>query len=224
MRSTLIVITGLLALTVGQANGATTFGPVPYLQMSDVPSGLFVGTPVFQDFENPDGPWEVGFSIPDCGSRIGPKFISGDGVPVTDSVDVDDGAIDDDGTMGSSWFCRQESLTIQFDSPVLAAGFAFTDGDRRLTNVKVEFFGGDGSPIGTIDAGDIVDEVYTGTTGEDRYLGIRATQELVSKIRISIDAGTGLEIDHIKFEPVPEPSAGLLVAFAALGLTGWRRR
>ena len=125
-----ILAAALACLVAASAQAATIVGPTPYLDITDTPDGVFHdgATVCVQDFEDADGPWEIGFSI-DVGQRIGPKFISGDGVPVTDSVDADDNAIDGDGTMGSSWFAPTRHLMITFDEETTAAAFAFTDAD-----------------------------------------------------------------------------------------------
>ena len=204
-------------LTFGFTTGVkavTTVGPLPYLSIDDTPGGIFSpDVPVsVQDFESEEGPWQTGFDIA-CGMRIGPGYVSGGGFPVTDSVDGDDGEFDGSGLMGGSWFCPSNQMTIAFREPVDAAGFVFTDGDRRLTNVRVEFQASDGSVLSAIDGGDFVDDVYTGTTEEDRFFGHASAG--IASISISIDAGNGMEIDHIQYQAIPEPATGLL---AVLGL------
>ena len=209
------------------ANAATIIGPTPYLALSDTPEGVFSDGHLVcaQDFEDADGPWEVGFSI-DFGQRIGPKFTSGQGVPVTDSVDADDNSIDGDGTMGSSWFSATRGLTITFDDPTPSAGFVFTDADSRATTVTVTAYAEDGTELISETFDSFFDDVFTGTTQEDRFFGVVGMDgETIKRLSVSIDRGNGIEIDHVQFaKPIPEP-ATMTLAFLAVGsLLGLRRR
>ncbi len=212
----------LLCMCSVHVEAVTTFGPTPYLSAADTPAGIFAAGQIvhLQDFEAADGPWEVGFTI-NKGHRIGPNFISGVGVPVTDSVDADDSTIDGDGSTGASWYTPTKDLTITFDEPVAAAGVVWTDGDRLLTNVKVEFIGLENSVIVTTNGGDIADNVFTGTTAEDRFFGaLSGASEMITAIRVSIDQGSGIEIDHVQFaQVVPEPSS-LWLSLFGIGIWG----
>ena len=218
---------GLVWLVAVSCHAATITDPIPYLSISDTPDGFFdhPGVYCFQDFENPDGPWEAGFTI-DAGMRIGPKFISGAGIPVTDSVDADDNAIDGDGTMGSSWFSRTVSLSITFDDPTWIASFVLTDGDLRATKVTVSAYDSDNNLLVSRDYdADFLDDVYTGTTQEDRFFGVNGGDTPVKRISVAIDAGNGLEIDHIQFlKPIPEPASIALLTLGLFALCGMRSR
>lgn len=217
-------------LLAGVAQAATIVGPTPYLAQTDTPAGVFpAGADVhLADFEDADGPWQVCFTI-DRGQRIGPGHVSGDNVPVTDSVDADDNAIDGDGTMGSSWFTPSSHLSITFDDATPAAGFVLTDADSNAQNITIEAYdlGGDLLMSQTYDAG-FMDDVFTGTTQEDRFFGITGmNDELIKRIRVSIDRGTGIEIDHLQFvkgNPVPEPAGFALCLCGLIGLGAARRR
>lgn len=221
----------LLALAVcciaAVANAATIIGPSPYLALSDTPDGVFSSDHLVcvQDFEDADGPWEVGFSI-DFGQRIGPKFTSGQGVPVTDSVDADDNSIDGDGTMGSSWFSATRGLTITFDDPTPSAGFVFTDADTRATTVTVTAFAEDGSELVTQTFDSFFDDVFTGTTQEDRFFGVVGMNgETIKSLSVSIDQGRGIEIDHVQFaKPIPEPASMTLAMLGLASVLRLRRR
>ncbi len=221
------LLTAAFCCIAAFANAATIVGPSPYLALTDTPEGVFDSDHLLcvQDFEDADGPWEVGFSI-DFGQRIGPKFTSGQGVPVTDSVDADDNSIDGDGTMGSSWFAATSGLTITFDEPTPSAGFVFTDADRRATTVTVTAYAEDGSELVTGTYDSFFDDVFTGTTQEDRFFGVVGMDgETIKRLSVRIDQGRGIEIDHVQFvKPVPEPATIALAFTAACGLLGLRRR
>ena len=228
----LIRAVGLCCLMAAAAQAATIHGPSPYLSLDNTPEGIFVlganDTLHVEDFEDPDGPWEVCFSI-NVGQRIGPKFVSGDNVPVTDSVDADDNAIDGDGTMGSSWFTSGRTMMLTFDDPTKATGFVLTDADNDATQVTIKAYGADGSELvsQSYDT-DFLDDVFTGTTQEDRFFGVTAMgNDYIKRVQISIDQGEGIEIDHVqlvKTETIPEPSAIALAGLGLLGLLCFRRR
>ena len=222
----------LCCLMAAAASAATIHGPTPYLSLDNTPEGIFVlganQTLNVENFEDPHGPWEVSFSI-DFGQRIGPLFLSGDNVPVTDSVDADDNAIDGDGTLGSSWFTAGRTMMLTFDDPTTAAGFVLTDADSQASQVRITAYGADGSELVSQSyATDFSDDVFTGTTQEDRFFGVTAMDnELIQRIQISIDAGSGIEIDHVqlvKTEAIPEPTAVALLGLGLMGLLRFRRR
>lgn len=203
-----------LLLAAGSLRAATISQPIAYRSPRDAVGFWQGAVPELQDFEAPDGPWETGFTL-DCGLRWAPGLRSLDGVLIVDSVDADDGLIDGSGTMGASWSCPASSLTIQFDHPVTQAGFVWTDSDRALSNVNIQVLGSDmRSQLAEMNAGDLADDYSTGTTAEDRFFGVKA-DEGIGAIRISIDKGTGIEIDHVAML-VPEPSASLLAIIGAL--------
>ena len=209
------------------ANAATIVGPTPYLALSDTPDGVFSDNHLVcvQDFEDADGPWEVGFSI-DVGQRIGPKFTSGQGVPVTDSVDADDNSIDGDGTMGSSWFAATGELTITFDVPTPSAGFVFTDADKTANTVTITAYAEDGTELISQSFDAFFDDVFTGTTQEDRFFGVVGMAgEMIKTLNVAVDQGRGIEIDHVQFvKPIPEPATLGLISTGCLGLLQLRRR
>ena len=226
MKNTIIALA--VCLCTGLADAATIVGPTPYLALSDTPAGVFSDDHLLcvQDFEDADGPWEVGFSI-NVGQRIGPKFTSGQGVPVTDSVDADDNSIDGDGTMGSSWFSATRGLTITFDEPTPSAGFVFTDADKNAETVTVTAFAEDGTELISQSFDAFFDDVFTGTTQEDRFFGVVGMDgETIKRLHVTIDQGNGIEIDHVQFvkpEVVPEPTAFALLLASFCGLLRLRR-
>ena len=220
-----LALSAIVCLASSIASASTIVGPLPYTSVLDRPAGFFsIDAGELLCLEDFEGDAEPGYRV-DIGERIGPKTISGDGIPVTDSVDGDDGAIDGDGVMGSSLFSEMRTLQVTFDTPSTAVGFALTDGDNDATKIIVEGFSETGELVCEHTFDSFFDDVFTGTTAEDRFIGLQAP-EGISRLRISIDRGEGIEIDHLQFiKPVPEPSALAVACSAALGgLSLVRRR
>lgn len=221
----------LVGLVPLAANAApVSFGPIPYLSSADTPADFFSQLCALQieDFE-PDSGGSYspnGFLTLGPGERIGPDFMSGsEGVSV-DSVDGDDSlGIDGDGSKSWAWYSGStRSITVAFGAPVTSAGFVLTDGDKAATNVIVEVFGSTGSMTTVVDAG-FLDNSYNGETAEDRFIGFRDPDGITS-LTISINAGLGIEIDHIQWQncAVPEPSSMGLGLLGLASLLGLRRR
>ena len=189
-----------------EPTGALFFGPEPYFSVEDTPGDFFVPgcstcSVHLEDFE--DAILDPAIQI-SSGQIIGPNFSSG--IPfVTDSVDADDGTIDGTGQSadgGHSWYAIGNTIQISFTASVSAAGLVWTDGDTRLRNVIFEAFDQNGASLGTIDAGDLSDDSYQGTTGEDRFFGIRygdGRAQGISSIHLHNIGGAGIEIDHIQY-------------------------
>lgn len=209
--------------------GTTSFGPTAYLEAGDTPSGFYCTTcsdPLhIEDFE--DGMLDAFLTI-DNGDVFMPFGTTGTDEPITDSVDGDDGSVDGSGLAGYSWYTGSvRNVTITFASTVTSAGLVFTDGDLLSTNVALEAFDTNGVSLGVIDAGDLADGTYTGETAEDAFLGFHDMDGAISYITLSIDAGSGIELDHIQWQDcacVPEPATAMMAVFGLLGLCGWRRR
>jgi len=207
---------------------AIRFGPTPYLELGDTPTGFFDGSFPFhiEDFEDEvTDPFLT--IIP--GDTLPPNSSSGDPGVSTDSVDGDDGVVDGDGTDGWSFFAAgTKTTTVTFGSSVTSAGLVFTDGASPSTNVMLEAFNGAMS-LGVINAGDLADDFFDGTTGfgsqedEDNFLGFLDLDGITS-LKISIDAGIGIEIDHIHWQNVPEPASLGSALMGLIGLVGLRRR
>lgn len=189
------VRTGLGACALGlvlaaSAKAAEFFGPLPYLSAADTPTGFAGGATVIEDFED---------------ASIAPDLITS-GVTlivpgsITDSVDADDGTIDNDGRGGHSLFGA--SVRIGFASPLpTSAGMVWTDGSP--SQVTFEAFGPGGESLGTVGPVMLGDGSISGTTGEDRFFGVRDALG-ISAIRLSSSAV--MEIDHVQFSPRVEPA------------------
>lgn len=223
------MLVGVLPLA---SYAATSFGPTPYLQAGDTPADFYCHQcpdPLhIEDFE--DNALDAFLTI-DNGSILPPNSMSGASLPVTDSVDGDDGSIDGNGNAGHSWFTGADGavdrmLVISFGSTVTSAGLVFTDGDDNSSSIKLEAFDINGLSLGLIDAGDLADSTYTGETAEDRFLGFHDLTGIAS-LKLTMDAGTGIEIDHVQWQNcqcVPEPAALGMMGFAGMGLLVLRRR
>ena len=231
MRFSRLLAIGMLCGLLSAANAATSFGPTPYLEEGDAPADFYCDLcPIhLEDFE--DNVLDPFLTI-DNGSILLPNATSGTNVPVTDSVDGDDGSVDGTGISGHSWFTGAEgivdrTLSITFDATVTSAGFVFTDGDPLSTSFMLEAFDDMGNSIGILDAGDLADDEYTGQTAEDRFLGFQ-DYDGIAKLTLTMDAGQGIEIDHIQWQNcaqcVPEPATFGVLGFALIGLLGFRRR
>lgn len=225
-----VLLTGILPIV---AQAATAFGPTPYLQTGDTPIGFYCpqcSDPLhIETFE--DNALDSFLTI-DNGDILLPNTFSGLADPVTDSVDGDDGVVDGNGNGGHSWFTGSNasddnSVTITFGSLVTSAGLVFTDGDSASTNISLEAFDAMGNSIGLINAGDLADGTFTGETAEDTFLGFNDVNGIAS-ITLTMDAGLGIEIDHIQWQDcvdcVPEPASLGMALFGFIGLLSTRRR
>jgi hypothetical protein len=157
------------------------------------------------------------------GKIIGPGYDSG--IPdVTDSVDADDGAVDGDGGHAHSFFYALNEIGVEFASPMVSAGLVFTDGPQEM-EMSFEAFDTAGDSIGVQRWQTTADEVFTGTTAEDRFVGVTHPDGISKLIIKQVGPGLGIEIDHVAFAVIPEPgSASLLLIAATMLATRCRRR
>lgn len=191
-----------LALATSLAMAAEMFGPTPYLSSADTPEGFASGATVIEDFED---------------AAIAPDLITS-GVTltapgsITDSVDADDGSIDNDGRGGHSLFGA--SIRIGFAPPLpTSAGMVWTDGSP--SDVTFEAFGADGESLGTAGPVMLGDGSISGTTGEDRFFGVREATG-ISAIRLSSNAV--MEIDHVQINARVEPAIMSTIDDGSVGL------
>src|SRR5690606_23817427 len=174
-RCLLLSLLAVLAMPVQAA--PEFFGPVHYTSAADTPAGFAHGTMVIEDFE--DGTVDPRLHM-SSGSVIGPSGL-------TDSVDADDGMIDDNGSNGRSFF-TSPPLTISFAEPYpTSAGLVWTDGGFGAS-VSFEGFAPGGDSLGVIGPFVIGDNSNLGATGEDHFFGVKALGG-VGSIRISHNTG-----------------------------------
>ena len=213
-----------LALTISPAS-AGLVGPSEYLSFSDSPFGSLAFRYFYlEDFE--DGL----FNTPGVTASQG--FPRGPG-PMTDSVDGDDGVIDGFGEDGVDFATAKgptgdAGIRFEFSEAVLGglpthAGIVWTDGGFDDPTL-FEAFDAGGTSLGVIGPVHISDNTFASTTAEDRFFGV-VHEGGVSAILIR-NPGTinTVQVDHLQYGAVPEPTAMFVLALAAPALLRRKRR
>jgi hypothetical protein len=193
-------------------------GPTPYLSFNDSPfNGLSFSVFRLEDYEGAPLP---GYTAPQ-GVRRPPGA-------VTDSVDIDDGALNGSGVGGHSWFSNGQTsfFSFTFDAAALGgrlpthAGIVWTDVERveagpeagqnpptppqGIIPVSFTAYGPDGSTqVGFIGFETLGDGNANGGTAEDRFFGA-VNLAGISRIEIFVGDGglvasTEWEVDHLQF-------------------------
>lgn len=211
-------LTGCLLASANMAHATSStaifWGPTPYLSLSDIPAGFYLGgNPVLLD-NLEDGSLDASISASN-GSVYGPTGIA-------DSVDADDGNIDGFGTAGRSWFSGNVTFTYTGSGPLPTAfGVVWTDGSGTITFSATDALG---QSLGSQSYTGIPDGTFGGTTGDDRFFGMQFAGGIKS---ITIGTGGGIEVDHIQYgqmvSSVPEPTSALMLSLGLLGVAGYRR-
>ena len=219
-----LVVTAAASLAASSGWAAVIFGPTPYLSAADVPAGFFAGAPsVLEDLE--DNSLHPSLSA-SAGSIIGATQFGS----LVDSVDADDGVIDGLGQNGRSWFNGDGASGVTFTyvgaGPLPTAfGIVWTDGSGSVT---FEALDGSNIVVASGSFGNLGDGSFSGTTSEDRFIGV-THEEGIKAIRVS-NSGGGIELDHIQYgtmmAPVPEPGTWALLSLglACVGVLRQRRR
>lgn len=186
--------------------GARFFGPLPYLRESDSPfpcrgaASFVLDTLEDDSLDIPGASTNGVFTYPAYGS-------------ITDSVDFDDGVIDDDCNRADAGrYCQSLfsgagfiGISVSFVAPQdggfgnalpTFAGLVWTDGEG---SVSFEAFGADGGSLGVLGPFDPEDAGFPGPgvsrqTSEDRFFGV-AHPDGISSIVLRNSSG-GIEVDH----------------------------
>jgi ELWxxDGT repeat protein len=203
----LFVANNKLYFTASDIDSGLTanYGPLPYLSAADSPFDQSkLGTDYWlEDFE--DGK----LNTPGVSADYG--FVRSPG-SLTDSVDGDDGQIDDNGLDGHSYLVRPEmtGVTFTFDRTVLnglpsQVGIVLTGGGDDSPGVNVDFFDAGGNLIDTTN--DMTPRPVSGVTSDDRFIGMYHSGG-ISAMRISGPLGpnnAGIEMDHLQYGAVVQP-------------------
>jgi hypothetical protein len=206
-----IVFLIVLASTTPANADITHLGPSAYVSAADSPfSQINFDYFHLEDFE------DLELNTPGATRSTG--TIGEEPRAYRDSVDGDDGTIDGLGTEGESLFAGGSSslwdwlpwsergstgITLTFDLDVLGAfpshvGVVWTDGEApKSTTVLLEAFGPTGISLGTFGPHLMGDTTTSGTTGEDRFLGV-VYLDGISAIRI-FQYADQMEVDHLQY-------------------------
>ena len=186
--------------------GATV--PRNYLRPEDSPfAGVDFAYFYREDFEDHqlNTPGLLSVTGPTSSQAAG-VLSSSFGTTLIDSVDGDDGVLNDNRCVKTDGYCDAwwgpGALTFRFDVEVLAAlpthvGAVWTDGQGE---VSFEAFGPDGGTlykVGPISEPGFPDDTVNSSTSEDRFFGAHDPAG-ISAITVSNTAG-GVEVDHVQY-------------------------
>lgn len=195
------------ALAAG-ADALVVLHPGAYTKLGD--SGLFGAMSLDDEFRCEtfeDGAANtLGLTIAG-GAIVGPS-------PTTDSVDADDGSVNQSGTAGHSYRASALSgVSLTFSSAALGGlpervGVVLTDAPAGSTVVVTVATGAGASFAKSV--GPVGDGADDGSTGEDRLISVTSSLG-VAGVTLSLaapDAGASFEIDHVQYEdPVVKASS-----------------
>jgi hypothetical protein len=220
----------LLSLSVPAA--AQFLGPTPYLSSADSP--LLGGSYTYfhlEDFE------DAALNTSGVAASAGWSVVGPGGF--TDSVDSDDGTLDNSGAAGHSFFSNntQSSLTLTFSAAALGGnlpthvGIVWTDVGSATPTLGVgavtfSALDAEGNALGSFGPFTLGDGTALSATSEDRFFGVVHAGG-ISSLTISMDNSVDWEVDHLQYGFVPAPSAlcsVLLGAVPGLCLLVRRRR
>jgi len=197
--------------------GYTSFADSPFSQ--DTPATFYL-----EDFEDGlfDTPGVTGVSNTP-GTALG-VLAREFGNSYVDSVDADDGVIDGSGlaghSLGNLYNTASEDLgyTFTFDATVLGGlpthvGIVWTDGGYGQSTV-FEAYDASGVLVGQVGPVQTGDYSFSGTTAEDRFLGIFYDAGIASFTIRDPGGYNNLEVDHLQYglTAVPVPAALWLFA------------
>ena len=182
--------TGLLLSVIGSQALAQAqfFDPSAYLRAADTPAGFGAGAYV-ENFE--DQHVHVDLVLQGTLQAAG---------PATDSVDADDGVVDDDGRNGVS-FRDSTQIRVRFKTLPTSAGLVVTDVAAPIT---FEAFDGSGQSLG-IRGPFALPVGSNGSTSADRFVGVRDTGGIGA---IEVRASGDIEVDHVQWTVSAPTSTG----------------
>jgi len=202
-------------------------GPTPYLSGADSPLfGISYSYFYLEDFED-------GFlNTPGASATMGWHAL-GPGT-LTDSVDADDGVVDNSGADGHSFYSgnTHSSLTFTFSAASLGgnlpthAGLVWTDVGNAtpalgIGSVTFSALDANGNSLGSIGPFTLGDGTALSATAEDRFFGVIHAGG-ISSFTISTDNSLDWEVDHLQYgflpggNVVPEPGALITLLGGAL--------
>ncbi|KAF0176670.1 MAG: repeat-containing protein [Limisphaerales bacterium] len=188
----------LSTITVNQTAAGALFylpGNTAYLSRTNSPffADILSGAVTLEAFERGN------FSLAGVTASAGTNFAAS---ASTDSVDADDGLVDGSGNGGQSFLVTgTNAVTFSFNAAILGrlptrVGIVLTDGDDEGAGIEV--FGTNGVLLGVLGPFAIGDNVFTGETAEDRFLGAEFAGG-ISAVRVFY-ASPGFELDHLQFD------------------------
>ncbi|MBI5802249.1 MAG: PD40 domain-containing protein [Verrucomicrobia bacterium] len=200
----------LSTITVDRTAAGALFhlpGTTPYLSRTNSPffAGILSGAFTLETFERGNS------SIAGVTASAGRVAESG---AFTDSVDADDGAVDGNGNAGRSYLVTETNTVTFTFNPLLLGRLPTKVGivisDTFTANTRMEAFNAGGASLGIIGPLQIGDNLFTGQTAEDRFIGVEFAGG-ISALRVFYPQ-PDFELDHLQFDV---PTTDL-----ALSLTG----
>ena len=187
----------LSTVTANQSAAGALFylpGNTAYLSRTNSPffAGILSGAFTLEDFER--GVFSLAGVTASAGRVAEPGAF-------TDSVDADDGVVDGKGINGHSYLVTEtNSVTFTFNALVLGrlptkVGIVITD--TFTPNTQMEAFDTNGVSLGVLGPLQIGDNLFTGGTAEDRFIGVEFAGG-ISALRVFYPQ-PDFELDHLQF-------------------------
>ena len=187
----------LSTVTANQTAAGALFylpGNTAYLSRTNSPffAGILSGAFTLEDFERGV------FSLAGVTASAGRVAESG---TFTDSVDADDGVVDGAGNGGHSYLVTEtNSVTFTFNAAVLGrlpTKVGVVISDTFTANTRMEAFDTNGVSLGVLGPLQIGDNLFTGGTAEDRFIGVEFAGG-ISAVRVFYPQ-PDFELDHLQF-------------------------
>lgn len=219
------LVVGSVGVLAASTASAAPLGPFLYNSFTQSP--IRIGTYSYFHLET----FEDGlFNTPGISASAG-IVASGSSA---DSVDGDDGIINNQGT-GRSWYSNGASvMEFTFDASALGGlpthvGMVWTDvgqtsfGAFGFAPFVFEAFDANNLSVAFIGPTTLGDGQFTGQTIEDRFFGALNIPNGIARMRMTSLSSTDWEVDHIQYgRIIPAPASLPLLALG--GLAASRRR